>query len=68
MRIKKAVKTLTNAIKNDPDLRQGYRANIAMAFVDECYDTIGFKKVPYKRLHLAANAAAERFLNNWCHE
>ena len=62
------VKLLTKAIKDDPDLRMGYQANIAMAFVDECKGTIGFKNIPYDTLHQAANNAADRFLNNWCYD
>jgi len=68
MKISKAVKILTTAIKNDPDLRQAYRANIAMAFVDEVNGQPGFEEVPYDTLHQAANEAADRFLSNWCHE
>ena len=60
------VKLLTKAIKKDPDLRMGYQANIAMAFVDECNGQPGFKDVPYDTLHQAANNAANRFLDNWC--
>ena len=66
MKISKAVKKLTEAIKKDPDFRMGYQANIAMAFVDECYEAVGFENVPYETLHQKANNAADRFLNNWC--
>lgn len=66
MKIEKAVKILTKEIRKDEDLRQSYKANIAMAFIDECNNTNGFYNTSYKRLHEAANKAAERFLNNWC--
>lgn len=61
-----AVDLLTKTIKEDEDLRMGYRSNIAMAFVDECVGSAGFENVPYDSLHKAANNAAERFLDNWC--
>ncbi len=66
MKISKAVKKLTEAIKKDPDLRFGYQSNIAMAFVDECRGSGGFEEIAYDTLHNAANNAADRFLNNWC--
>ncbi len=68
MKISKAVKTVTKAIKEDPDFRMGYQANIAMAFVDECKGTVGFENIPYDTLHQAANEAADRFLTNWCYD
>lgn len=68
MEIAKAVKALTKAIREDEGLRISYKANIAMAFVDECAGATGFENVPYDTLHEAANEAAERFLNNWCKE
>jgi len=61
-----AVKLLTKAIKEDPDFKLGYIANIAMAFVDECEGASGFENVSFDTLHEAANKAAERFLDNWC--
>ncbi len=66
MKLSKAVKIVTKAIEQDPDFRMGYQANIAMAFVDECKDTVGFEDMPYDILHQAANKAADRFLTNWC--
>ena len=68
MKISKAVKVVTKAIKKDPNFRIGYQANIAMAFVDECKDSIGFENVPYDNLHMRANEAADRFLTNWCYD
>ena len=68
MKISKAVKKLTEVIKKDPDIAMAYRANIAMAFVDECRGSGGFEEVPYNTLHQAANDAADRFLNNWCYD
>ncbi len=68
MKISKAVKTVTKAIEEDPDFRMGYQANIAMAFVDECFGSIGFEDMPYDTVHQAANNAAYRFLTNWCYD
>jgi len=64
MNIEDAVKTITNAIKKDPDLFYGYQSNIAMAFYDE------YRRNPkkYKSLHdihEIANEAAKHFLNLW---
>ena len=65
--VARAVKVLTGSILEDEDLRMGYKANIAMAFVDECKDSGGFEEIAYVTLHNAANNAAESFLNNWCY-
>ena len=62
--VKKSVKILTDAIKNDSELYYGYQANIAMAFKDEFYrSTKRYKNI--KDIHEIANIAAQNFLNLW---
>lgn len=69
MTTKEAVEKLTTELKNDPGFRETYKANIAVAFQDE-YDYF-YKKyngVTRADIHQISNQAAERFLNNWCHD
>lgn len=49
-------------IKNDPELWESYKANIAMAFFDEVPKSAA--KLPLD-WHQIVNNAAERFLKNW---
>jgi hypothetical protein len=56
--LKKAVNTLTNALKDDKELYEAYQANIAMSFYDAARDA-GFKP---DNLHTIANDGADRFL------
>ena len=63
----KAVKTVTRVIKNDKELFESYKANIAMAFKDE------FAKAKIEKnyinsddLHKIANNATKNFLDLWC--
>ena len=60
---KKALKIVTETIKEYDDLYYGYQSNIAMA----CYDAIRKKGVyiPHEVLHEACNNAAKNFLNSW---
>ena len=58
-KLEKAVKVLTKAIKSDNELFLSYRANIAMAFVDE------YRKNPKENIYAIANRAADNFLNIW---
>jgi hypothetical protein len=65
-KVAKAVKTLTQALHEDPDLYLGYHANIAMAFKD-AYDT--YTKM-YGRpnrggVREIAHQAATNFLRLW---
>jgi len=62
-----AVKTVTNEIKNDAELKQSYKSNIAMAFKDE-YDRAKSKKnyLNQNDIRKISNDAAEYFLNLWC--
>ncbi len=62
-----AVEVLTKAISRDEDFRRSYRANIAMAFVDEMIDDKREEAfIPFDILHNIAGRAADRFLDNWC--
>jgi hypothetical protein len=73
-----AVKTLTMAIKEDPQFYIAYQANIAMAFVDEARNnnfikeytgnTTWFEYIAEDDLHQLANQAAKRFLDLWCRD
>jgi len=65
MDFSEAVKMVTKTISKDEDLMQGYKANIAMAFIDEVRDHMQFEE-DYEQLHMLANKAADRFLKNWC--
>lgn len=63
MELKEAMKVVTTAIKNDPELFYGYQANIAVCFQDECASNkIGSKQT----IHEISNEAAKNFLNLWC--
>ena len=67
MRIKKAVKTLTSALKKDSDFFYAYQSNIAVAFMDEFTRS----KKRYKSgedIHGIANRAAVNFLNSWINQ
>jgi len=67
MKIEEAVKVLTTALKEDERLREGYKANIAMAFKDEyARKKIDKNYVNSNDLHEIANQAADNFLNLWC--
>ena len=64
--LESAVWTLTDHLKADPDLWLAYKANIAMAFVDEMRASL-HNTEDYLYLHKKANAAAERFLRLLCY-
>lgn len=67
MEISEAVKVLTQALKDDVEFRESYKANIAMAFKDEYFRKKLEKNYLNKNdLHLVANQAADNFLNLLC--
>jgi len=66
MKTEEAVKKLTSEIKKDNGLRESYKANIAMAFYDECVRNQVDDDLPLELLHKIANKAADNFLDNWC--
>lgn len=65
---KEAVETLINSLKTDPGYRESWKANIAMAFIDQ-YNWATEMNVAnkYKHdpavIHEIANKAADRFLD-----
>lgn len=68
-KLRDAVQTLSEALKNDPELFYGYQANIAMAFKDNaCWykKKTGKKSLSMGDLHEIANDAAKYFLNQFC--
>ena len=65
MEFKEALKIVTDTIKNDPELRMTYKANIAMSFKDEC-NRLGTKYKSKWNIHIAANKAADNFLDLLC--
>ena len=59
---------LINALKNDSELFEAYKANIAMAFKDEFdryYDGTAIASKTKDSIHKIANNAAKNFLNNF---
>lgn len=71
MELKKAIKVLTDRMKNDEDYREGWIANIAMAYKDNEHwykNKTGKKYLNYKDKHIIANDAAEHFLKILCDE
>lgn len=63
-RVKEAVKVLTEELKNDTELFNTYRANLAMQFKDE-YSRDKTKYKNKEAVHNIANKAAVNFLNLW---
>ena len=64
MKLSKAVKTLTNALNNDPELYYGCQSNIATAFIDE-YHRFPKKHKNKQDILQIANTAAKNFLDMW---
>ena len=65
--IQYAIKVLINALKTDEGYRQGWKANIAMAFKDE-WGREGFQQSEqdFEAVHILANKSADNFLNLLC--
>jgi hypothetical protein len=64
-KLKKAVKILSKALRNDPDYFRAYQANIAMQFKDEysrVRKTRGYNYLNNEDIHNIANKAAKSFL------
>lgn len=62
-----SISIITRAIKMDPSYREGWKANIAMAFQDEF--TRQLEATPIigvDTIHTISNAAADNFLNSLC--
>lgn len=63
-----ALKVVRNYIINDPEIKRGYIANIAMPFLDSEYNYRKKHKKKYlnrEDKHTIANEAAEWFMNIW---
>jgi len=71
MKLEQAVQKLIDALKTDKGFRDGYVANIAVAFQD-VYDEMRYnlKKAALNRKEIVqvSNIAAERFLEVLCRE
>ncbi|MHA2062854.1 MAG: hypothetical protein ACXABY_00510 [Candidatus Thorarchaeota archaeon] len=59
MKVSKAVKRLRRALRENPEFRESWKANLAMAFYDACPPQSSFKGS--KKLDVT-NDGAERFL------
>lgn len=66
MNIQKAVEKIQETLKGDKEYREVWKANIAMAFVDEwnTNETFQQSEQQYSDIHKLANEAADRFLDN----
>lgn len=65
--VRKAVATLTQALKDDPEYRLSWVANIAMQFKDRAVlDSAGRLILCRAELHDLANKAAEGFIDLLC--
>lgn len=66
MNIQKAVEKIQKTLKEDKEYREVWKANIAMAFVDEwnTNETFQQSEQRYSDVHKLANKAADRFLDN----
>jgi len=62
-----AVKAVTEGLKNDPELREGYKANIAVPFQD-AYEARQCNPPDTAEIHRISNIAADYFLKLWCSE
>lgn len=66
-----APKYIGQALKNDPELRRGFKDNIAMAFKDgvaQYRRKTGKKSLSAEDFHVIANESAEHFLSLLCNE
>jgi hypothetical protein len=68
MRVQKAVKVLTKALKDDPGFYLSYQSNIAMAFQDEWDRQAKLHPLETADVHKVANNAAKNFLNMWIYK
>ena len=60
------ISRLQKALKEDPELYYSYQSNIAMPFVDCCYNykkKNNKKSLSQKDIHIIANEAAKQFLD-----
>jgi len=64
--IAQAVDTLTKAIKEDPEFRNTYKADIAMAVYDEFKRDELDSSQNKPDIHAICNKGADNFLTLWC--
>lgn len=66
MNIQKEVEKIQETLKEDKEYREVWKANIAMAFVDEwnTNETFQQSEQQYSDVHKLANEAADRFLDS----
>ena len=69
-KLSKAISTLVDALKNDPDYRYAWQANIAMSFQDEFARQTGNEGdlVSNSKIHRIANKSADNFLKLLCQD
>ena len=61
------IRALVKALMEDPDYRETWKANIAMAYQDEYLKLMPTTvQVRKELLHIVANQAADNFLNTLC--
>jgi hypothetical protein len=66
--IKEAVVTLTQALQQNPDLFEGYKANISIEFIDQYHrhnKALRYDISNFIDIDEIADTAAENFLNRW---
>ena len=71
MELKDAILKITTQLKRDPEYREGWKSNIAMAYKDceHWYkQRTGKKQLNKEDKHIIANNAAEHFLKLFCDE
>ncbi len=67
-KLQTSIEVLTDALQNDEQLYESYKANIAMAFVDRFaqHKRENKTKLSNKDIHTIANEAADNFLKLLC--
>ena len=63
MTLERAVEVLTKALKDDKELREGYKDNIAMSFQDEYIRSRRNNVGTTIDIHKVSNKAADNFLD-----
>ena len=63
-KVHEAVEVLVQALKDDPQYKMAWVANIAMSFQDEWHRSV--KEDEHTDVHKISNAAAENFLELLC--
>lgn len=69
MKLPEAIKALQQALKNDPDYRESWKANIAVVFQDEVRrykNHNNIERLNRRDIDVISNTAAESFLDLLC--